>query len=207
MKRRMLPVLSNANLPKSFACLFLFTGLLMFFSSTLAGTYKPDSGIFGEGENYVSNKHFIGEKFGGGIVFYVDDKGEHGLVVSLVDLKKNAKWGYLDSAVNAHAEVVGSGKANTLKICNLIKEQNIAARLSSNYAVGKFKDWYLPSKDELNLIYINLKKQQLGELADGMYWSSTETDFNNAWAQIFETGFAIERHVNTPCHVRAIRAF
>jgi len=78
-------------------------------------------------------------------------------------------------------------------------------------------DWYLPSKDELNLMYVNLKSRNFGNFENKWYWSSTEfedkanfdsTGFEAVWVQSFEDGekvtydVGIKRFKN---NVRAIR--
>lgn len=100
-----------------------------------------------------------------------------------------------------------------------------AGVLAANLTVGTFSDWFLPSKDELNLIYTNLKKHSppLGALANSAYWSSSEVGAvckvgrmctNFAWAQVFsnggqgETGKGTRSKFRTAGNaVRAIRAF
>lgn len=71
-----------------------------------------------------------------------------------------------------------------------------------------FKDWFLPSKDELNLMYENLHKRGLGSFASSKYWSSSESDENYAWILDFgdgnQTGYRRDVYEN---RVRPIRAF
>ena len=68
-------------------------------------------------------------------------------------------------------------------------------------------DWYLPSKDELNKLFINLSYQvALYESTD--YWSSTEIDSGNAWIQSFNSGLpAVNNFKYGGSGVRAVRAF
>lgn len=69
---------------------------------------------------------------------------------------------------------------------------NYAARLCNIlvYEVNgeRFSDWFLPSKTELNLMYENLQKQELGSFANDNYWSSSEDDAGGAWKQYFDNG-------------------
>ena len=64
--------------------------------------------------------------------------------------------------------------------------------------------WRLPTKDELNLMYIN--RVVIGGFDNKYYWSSTELDFNYAWYFIFYSGFAYDYtdKVST-FYVRAVR--
>ena len=150
---------------------------------------------------------YIGEKYDGGIIFYIDSTGRHGLIVSQFDLSTSAKWGYSDTSTHATEKEIGTGKSNTSKIIKLIKTPGIAARLCVDYEYNGFKDWFLPSIEELNLIYNNLKLKKLVDFSDGNYWSSSETDFNNVWMQNFGKGYSQEQNENKPSYVRAIRAF
>lgn len=62
-----------------------------------------------------------------------------------------------------------------------------AKKQCDNYTGGGFTDWYLPSKEELNLIFTNLMQKGLGNFRADWYWSSTETD-GSAWEQEFPYG-------------------
>ncbi len=68
-----------------------------------------------------------------------------------------------------------------------------------------YGDWYLPSKYELNLLYI--QKTAVGGFASAYYWSSTEYSNYYAWLQYFANGYQYcDDKLNT-FYVRAIRAF
>jgi hypothetical protein len=81
----------------------------------------------------------------------------------------------------------------------------IAAR---NYIGGGFSDWRLPSKDELNLIYINLGTRNIGNLGHSYHWSSTQFNTESAWVQMLiggsEQGTNYKRNAVS---VRAVRDF
>ncbi|MCB0669675.1 MAG: DUF1566 domain-containing protein [Saprospiraceae bacterium] len=83
-----------------------------------------------------------------------------------------------------------------------------AARLCSELQKGSYGDWYLPSKEELNLMYTNLHLNGLGGFTNALYWSSTEQNSTNAWGQTFSSGGQASgvKNANT-VRVRAIRAF
>jgi hypothetical protein len=74
----------------------------------------------------------------------------------------------------------------------------------------------LPSKDELHLMYQNLKKKGLGQFTTRnyqgsleYYWSSTELSDLNAWCQEFENGYGLQGGglKDSWSLVRAIRTF
>lgn len=156
---------------------------------------------------FFHTEHYIGEVFGGGIVFFIDATGLHGLIASPADQQSDVNWGYFENQVGAGGRVIGTGPLNTEKIAKASKARDIAGYICYNLVLNGYDDWYLPSKDELNVLYQNLKINHIGNLGDKRYWSSSETDFNNAWLQNFKTGEIIENHVNKPASVRAIRSF
>jgi hypothetical protein len=84
--------------------------------------------------------------------------------------------------------------------------EGIAARLAGDLVEGGFSDWYLPSKDELNKLYLN--KVAIGGFANSRYWTSTEIASNVAWSQNFTTGAQSNLSLkNNSFYVRAIRSF
>ena len=85
-------------------------------------------------------------------------------------------------------------------------EWQTAIIVAQNYDGGGFTDWRLPTKDELNLIYVNLKARNLGSF-DSYYMSSSQYDSNNAWIQNFGNGFQFGNPKKYGMMVRAIRAF
>ncbi|UEG49606.1 DUF1566 domain-containing protein [Ferruginibacter lapsinanis] len=155
------------------------------------------------------NFHTVGEEYGGGIIFYVDPSGDHGLIAAAVDQSTMAKWGFFENPAGATAITVGTGVTNTDKIISINPGDNagIAARLCSDLTLNGYSDWFLPSLNELKLLYKNLQLKGVGNIARAEYWSSSETDFNNAWLLDFNTGSPVESTVNKPSYVRAIRAF
>lgn len=159
-----------------------------------------------EATNPISKNpvHFIGEKFGGGIVFYVYDGGQHGLIAAPVDQSTGIKWGKM-IAIDPANEEPGAGKLNTERIVGGIGEGDYAALVCVRYDGGNYFDWYLPSKFELNLLY--QQKKVVGGFADNFYWSSTPEDKIKAWDQAFTNGQQSKFFKNTAYPVRAIRGF
>ncbi|HOV14687.1 MAG TPA: hypothetical protein PK771_10415, partial [Spirochaetota bacterium] len=70
-----------------------------------------------------------------------------------------------------------------------------------------YDDWFLPSKDELTQMFINLEKNNLGEFAFDGYWSSSEASRVYAWRQYFSESYQRDSYKNYEQYVRAIRAF
>jgi hypothetical protein len=112
----------------------------------------------------------------------------------------------------ARADGVDSGKKNTVLIIanqRYVFDTTYAARLCFEYSVTSggttYADWYLPSKHELNLLY--LQKGVVGGFAGSYYWSSTEDSTNNAWSQDFNSGSQSINGKANGFGVRSIRAF
>lgn len=170
--------------------------------------------------NLTNAKHHIGEVYQGGIVFYLDNN-DHGLVCSPEDVGAYP-WdltvfdpqnyqNYNPPTVGVTGTGYSTGSSNTAQIVNLLGTGNYAASKCKSYSGGGYNDWYLPSKDELNLMYTNLKAAGLVNFSTGYgsyYWSSSEVDKNDAWTQKFNDGsqanFVWKNNLG---NVRAIRSF
>ena len=83
----------------------------------------------------------------------------------------------------------------------------LAADICANFSLGGYSDWFLPSKDELNLMYENLKIFRVGGFTDGFYWSSSEYDADLARYQGFGIGSQGYGYKHESLPVRAVRAF
>lgn len=165
----------------------------------------------------------VGDVAHGGIVFWVDETGEHGLVCSQADLESTAgdfthEWSAAPSITGASAgfnvpngnvDGKGAGVMNTILIISSDRaDGDSAARLCANFIEGSYGDWYLPSKGELHLIYSNLHLAGLGNFAvDNNYWSSTESVITEAVSQWFGVGSQDDDVKTNTRRVRAIRAF
>lgn len=96
---------------------------------------------------------------------------------------------------------------------------NYAARVCADLMISEnsytYGDWYLPSKEELNLMYLSRVTIDATAMANGgstfttnYYWSSTEDGDYRAFAQNFSTGIQhTDNKVNYTHTVRSIRAF
>ena len=117
--------------------------------------------------------------------------GDCGMLISATTNQATAaQW--CDSGTNlpgAGGIAIGTGYQNTNDITNGCTIPNIAAEICTNYTDGTYSDWFLPSKDELNQMYLNLHLQGLGNFYEWqIYWSSTEIDDYHAWHQVFHSG-------------------
>ncbi len=154
----------------------------------------------------------IGAAYQGGIVFYIDETGEHGLVAALEDLPSTYQWGCFGTGISgADGQAIGTGYQNTLDIVAGCNDSNTAAFVSLNANIEGYKDWYLPSKDELMEMYHTIGQGgangNLGSFDDTIYWSSSGCGNGNAWLVTFADGYAYGSHDIYTNRVRVIRAF
>ena len=151
----------------------------------------------------------IGDNFEGGIIFYTNSDGG-GLVIAPTD-QNDGHWGCGGVEFpGAYGDSLGSGYQNTLDIIAGCTEPNTAAYNCANLNLGGYSDWFLPSKEELNLVYENLVQNSSETYGlDGIYWSSTKsTNYNQAWVQVLSSsGNQYPENKNIHFNVRAIRAF
>ena len=141
----------------------------------------------------------------GGIVFYVDASKLHGLEAAPAD-QDPGEWGCNGTEIaGADGRAVGTGAQNTADILAGCLTAGIAARIADDYTLNGYHHWFLPSKDELNLLY--QQKDVVGGFAVDYYWSSTEGGSGYARAQGFDVGNQEYGDKNYPLRVRAVRAF
>ena len=153
------------------------------------------------------DKYTVGEKgpAGGIIIYDVDaDNSEenNGAGPDGLSLEKDG-WRYLEVAPEdagtstyvfgtsgeyATGEKKGDGKSNTVILLNSMSEVKTisfpAAEKSNSYKAGGFTDWYLPSRDELNLMASF--KDKIGNMQEARYWSSSTVGEINVYYRSFK---------------------
>ena len=84
-----------------------------------------------------------------------------------------------------------------------------AANAAEFVSVNGYGDWFLPSRDELGLMYDNLKAKGIGSFSDGGYWSSSEYNSSvyGAWGQYFSGGHQYRSLRDDYYYIRPCRAF
>ena len=131
---------------------------------------------------------------------------QHGLIAATSDQSTGTQWGCNGTEISgADGTVFGTGNQNTIDIMNSCSTS--AAGLCGDLVLGGYSDWYMPSIDELNQLYIN--RVAIGGFAGIFYWSSSEYDYLTAWFQDFGNGgqFLYSKINYSNVGVRAVRSF
>lgn len=160
----------------------------------------------------------IGATYQGGLIFYIDETGEHGLVAAMEDLPEAYRWGCYGTDINANDSIVspelqaiGTGLQNTLEIAAGCIDTNTAAYKALISTTEGYTDWYLPSFDELYEMYNTIgnggPQSNIGSFQNSIYWSSSEYSDNVAWYVNFNNGDTYTKNKNSTKRVRIIRAF
>jgi len=155
----------------------------------------------------------------GGFIFYVNPSyaadGWCYLEAAPFDQSAGARWGCFRRAIQgARGTAVGTGKQNTADMLAACNDQETAASICANANINGFTGWFLPSRDELALMYKNLKAARVTDFgivgpADNVsYWTSTQatTDMANH-IDFADSGRQHYDDKDFPRRVRAIRAF
>jgi hypothetical protein len=199
------------------------TGLMLFQTDELPGFY------YFNGANWIpltaplTTGHNIGELFGGGVVFQTDLSGEHGLIVSMVDLSSGQVWSNITATpIGTAARSDWNGYGNSLAIINQGGHTISAAKLcldytNEDYGTGIFSDWYLPARAELIHLWNHFFEVQRAldidgnsstvKIATDNYWSSTEESDGSSWYFYFTSGGTASVNKHNQQYVRAVRAF
>jgi hypothetical protein len=166
----------------------------------------------------------VGDFAQGGVVFWVDETGQHGLVCAKSDQSTGVRW---YAGTHGHTRALGdglyAGKANTAIIISALVAigddgSTYAARICNELQVTSgsktYGDWYLPSKYELDLMYDNKATINATATANGgsgfastQYWSSTEYNDYNTWYRNFGSGYQSYYLTYFTFRVRAVRRF
>jgi hypothetical protein len=179
----------------------------------------------------------IGEFAQGGVVIWVTEDKQHGLVASIVNNSTEAQWGPADQTTNATNNQrlpafyinpipkENYGGYKNQKIIQELKnwETNYPAfHIASEYKIRigniEYDDWFLPTSTELQRIYTlraivsavsiaNGGQRLLVDDTNGFYWSSREYVAGEAWDLDFSSNVQEGRSKNAAEAVRCVRAF
>jgi hypothetical protein len=137
-----------------------------------------------------------------------DANTPHGLIAATSDQSLGIMWyNGSNTTTGATGTAIGTGLANTNTIITSqgATSTSYAAGLARAYTGGGYSDWYLPSKDELNQLYIN--RVAIGGFTSNYYWSSTEATQFYSWRQNLNDGTQGTLGKSGEMYVRAIRTF
>jgi hypothetical protein len=199
----------------------LYNGIKTLVANFVKGMSAAEGGqvvqVAQAGKAGGSGKEYKIGDFGpaGGHVFYdkgVFSNGWRYLEAAPVETEFTAPWGASGRDVAGTGPAVAKGKGNTQLIVEYLGqlgERGRAAQLCESLDFDGYKDWFLPSKDELNLMYQNLKRKGLGDFSDAWYLSSSQINTGKAWVQRFSEGIwdGSNENKNYSGSVRAVRSF
>ena len=196
---------------------FLFAQVITVLFLASCGNLYND-GLDSMGREIIFNLRDIGPA--GGLVFY--DKGYYSdgwryMEVTQFD-QDITTWSDVSSQIGTTGTIIGTGLGNTYLITHQSGHTttNYAAKLCEDFVFNGYSDWFLPSWDELNKMYINLTKgidengisyTHVGNLDGRIYWSSSEKDAGNAKSMDFTNGSQSDWPKNGSRSVRATRRF
>lgn len=171
---------------------------------------------YGKQTSFTSGILAIGQPYQGGIIAYIFQSGDtgyiegqtHGIIVATSDQSSGMPWYKGNRTFPTVTKYeIGTGLANTLAIVNSQGLGYYAARLCYDLVLGDYSDWYLPSKNELNKLYLN--QIVIGGFSNNYYWSSSQSYYiDNAWAQHLGNGQQNPDQTKMmPYYVRAVRSF
>jgi hypothetical protein len=156
----------------------------------------------------------------GGIIFYVNPNAGGWKYLEAAPASTEGKalqWSVSNFDTGANRVEVGTGKQNTQNIMDTSAQVAVnapAARLCDRLRYGVYDDWYLPSKNELGLMYMNLKVDGIGGFSGDWYWSSSESgERGGTWTQNFNNGeqagggWPANGEKSKSHNVRAVRQF
>jgi hypothetical protein len=208
------PTIANNFLQDTYAALGSFsssiTGLTLNTTYYVRAYATNSAGTaYGNELSFTTGSLCIGQSYQGGVIAYIDASGIHGLIAAPSD-QVSAPWGCFGTTTGAVGTAIGTGAQNTISIMNGCNTSGIAARVCDELVLGGYSDWYLPSKDELNQLYIN--RVAIGGFTSVDYWSSTEGNAIAGCSQQFGGGLGSGNQFSTlhktfSVGVRAVRSF
>ncbi|MEP6794627.1 MAG: DUF1566 domain-containing protein [Saprospiraceae bacterium] len=194
-------------------------GLMIYCTDCGAGELEIYSGVYWRNMigGALAPPLAIGDSYGGGKVAYILLSGDpgyiegqvHGLIAPTSDQSLFIEWGCIGANMpGAEGTSLGTGNQNTIDIVTGCVTTAIAARICDDLVLGGYSDWFLPSKDELNKLYLNrVAIGGFSTASQAYYWSSSESTNNVAWYQNFCCGNQNTTNKNLQSFVRAVRAF
>lgn len=167
------------------------------WSGAVTGSVNPTTVTMNADKTVTANFELavaVGDLYGGGTVAYIlvngdtgyDPNVKHGLIAATVAALPWSWSNIIDTSVGTTGLKIGTGQANTTAIVSQVGCSSGAAWFCNGLTEGGYSDWYLPSRDELEKLFIN--RVSIGGFPAGFYWSSSEYDSQGAFNQNFSTG-------------------
>lgn len=155
----------------------------------------------------------VGDFAQGGVIFWLSPDGRHGKVVSIHNIENVNQWSNITNiAVGHSARSLTNGAGNTAAIINQPGHETSAAQICSDFVYGGYNDWYLPAKNECDLVFSHQMTIDATALINGgdillsLLWTSTELNFTDA--RVSSSGvFSSNQKSSTSNALRPIRAF
>jgi hypothetical protein len=159
-----------------------------------------------------SESYSIGDRGpAGGVIFYDKGNAKGGwryLEAATEDLSAGVQWWNSQyKYIGQTGMGIGTGRANTSKIISAQGEGKYAAKICVDYRGGGKSDWFLPSRNELNMMRTQMKKNRANGFVDALYWTSSEVDGSLAWTLDFSDDSQDGCGKEFLARVRAVRAF
>lgn len=171
-------------------------------------------------KNGIPLDSLYGKVYKGGLIFYLNTTDGSGLVAARQNTTMST-WGcsqmditslnnVTSPPVEPESEIgarIGDGERNTKAIIEECTQSNIAAKYCFDYSDSGFSDWFLPSREELKYIYLNLKSKGYGALDGTFYFSSTEQSSVGQWHIVMSSGSFSVGNKHGTANVRPVRKF
>jgi hypothetical protein len=176
------------------------------YATNSVGTVYGDQQVFATAE---PSTLYLGQSYAGGIVFYLDGTGLHGLVAATAD-QGSPPFGCEGLSIPTSTDL-GTGAINTAAIVAACAQAGTAAKVADSLVLSGYSDWYVPAKDELSLALTNLAAQGLGAFSPG-YWyrTSSESDATYTWSAYAwngSVGMSAGMYKSSGFQLRPVRAF
>lgn len=178
----------------------------VFLTANLSGqATQSQSDLALSNESYPTEAtHFIGEYFGGGIIFYVDEEGKHGLITKTIEQSKWQHGTFTDDYTVRDG--VGTANFNKKRIVAIKSAEAYDAQAEAGNQEVKLGEWYLPTRYDMNKLYLN--RTVIGGFSDfSKGWKSLETSSLNAWFQSFIVGVSFSNGKDDNDYIRIVREF